>query len=79
MILLHPRKIIPKSSDGAEQELISNTIYKIVQGQDSKLIKMRVRHRKILGLSNEVRKKKKKGAGPSTLRMTNMKRGSATH
>ena len=71
--LLHPGQVLTKVSDGAEQELISVTIHKIIQGWDSELIETGVKHRRILGLSNEV-KKEGKGTGPPTPRITNMKR-----
>ena len=71
-IMLRPRKILPKSSDGAEQEFIPVTVNKIIQGQDYELIEARVRHQMILGLGHKVGKEGK-GAGSTTPRMTNTK------
>ena len=61
-ILLCPRKVFPKSSEGAEQEFVPIPVHKIIQGPDCELIKARVRHQRILGLGHKDRKEREGAA-----------------
>ena len=64
-LLLHLGQVLPKGSDGAEQQFISIATNKVVKGRNRELLEARVKNGRILGLSHKVRKKEE-GTGTPT-------------
>ena len=62
-VLLHPEQVFPKGPDGPEQQFIPVISDEVVKGQHREFLKTRVKNRRILGLSHEVRKERE-GTGP---------------